>query len=412
MVAVVCPLERSSSVNMIPIAKPWMGEEEREAVQRPLITGWVTQGPEVEAFEREFAAFVGAGHACAVANCTAALHLALEAAGVGPGDEVVTVSHSFIATANAVRYTGAMPVFVDIEAPTFNMDASRVAAALSDRTRAILVAHQIGMPADLGALVELATQHGIVVVEDAACAIGSEVRWKERWERIGAPHGVMACFSFHPRKLLTTGDGGMITTHDARLDGHVRLARQHAMSASDTRRHAATGVVLPSFDTLGYNYRMTDMQAAVGRVQLGRVPEMIARRRLLAARYDAALRGLDGVKTPVEPAWARTNYQSYCVWLPDDIDQITLMAFMRDQGVATRTGVMNAHQEGAYPQGTWRCGVADCDASCDAHTCARLPVSEAAFNRTLMLPLYHELEEEEVDTVVAAFVAGLAAQRA
>ena len=195
-------------------------------------SGWVTQGPEVAAFEREFAAYVGAPHACAVSNCTTALHLALLAVGVGPGDEVVTVSHSFIATANAIRYCGATPVFVDIEPETFNIDpALDRAGAIATATRAILCVHQLGMPCDLAAHRRASADgRGLPVVEDAACAVGSEIRWDGRWERIGRPHGDVACFSFHPRKLLTTGDGGMITTADAEWDARFRLWRQHGMS--------------------------------------------------------------------------------------------------------------------------------------------------------------------------------------
>src|SRR5258705_9389533 len=206
----------------IPIASPWVGEEEVEAAARPLRSGWLTQGPEVAAFEREFAAYVGATHACAVSNCTTALHLALLALGVGPGDEVITVSHSFIATANAIRYCGAVPVFVDIDARTFNMDPDLVRAAIGPRTRAIMAVHQIGMPCDLRQLVPIAKAHGLPLIEDAACAAGSEILWDGVWQLIGRPHGDIACFSFHPRKVITTGDGGMITTHNAEWDAKFR----------------------------------------------------------------------------------------------------------------------------------------------------------------------------------------------
>src|SRR5215218_6310980 len=183
---------------MIPIAKPVLDEHEVEAVRRVILSGWVTQGPEVAAFEREFAEYVGAPHACAVSNCTTALHLALLAVGVGPGAEVITVSHSFIATANAIRYCGATPVFIDIEPDGYNMDPALIAAAITPRTRAILCVHQIGMPCDLACIVEIGKRHGLPVIEDAACAIGSEILWNGRWERVGRPHGDIACFSFHP----------------------------------------------------------------------------------------------------------------------------------------------------------------------------------------------------------------------
>src|SRR3954449_9425205 len=242
---------------MIPIAKPWIGEREAEAARRVILSGWITQGPEVAAFEKEFSAYVGAPHACAVSNCTTALHLALLAAGVGPGDEVITVSHSYIATANCIRYCGATPVFVDIEPRAFNIDPSLVAGAITPRTKAILCVHQVGMPCDLAALLPLASQHGIPLIEDAACAIGSEILWDGRWERIGKPHGDAACFSFHPRKILSTGDGGMITTKHRDWDARFHLWRQHGMSVPDTVRHASNSVIFESYPEIGFNYRMT-----------------------------------------------------------------------------------------------------------------------------------------------------------
>ena len=259
----------------IPIAKPWVGALELEAVKRPLLSGWLTQGPEVAAFEKEFADYVGAKYACAVSNCTTALHLALLAAGVQPGDQVITVSHSFIATANSIRYCGALPVFIDIEPNTFNVDPELIEKRINERTRAILCVHQIGMPCDLEKIVAIARRHHVAVIEDAACAVGSEILWDAAWEKIGRPRGDVACFSFHPRKLLTTGDGGMITTSNPEWDRKFRLWRQHSMSIPDMARHHAKQVVFESYLEAGYNYRMTDIQAAVGREQLKRLPEMI-----------------------------------------------------------------------------------------------------------------------------------------
>jgi perosamine synthetase len=375
----------------IPIARPSIGAEELEAVRRPLASGWLTQGPEVAAFEHEFAAFVDAPHACAVSNCTTALHLALRAAGVRPGDEVITVSHSFIATANAIRYCGAVPVFVDVTPATYNIDPSRIAAVLSGRTRAILAVHQLGMPCDLAAVIEIARRHHLPVIEDAACAAGSEIECRGRWERIGRPHGDIACFSFHPRKVLTTGDGGMLTTSNPEWDRQFRLSRQHAMSVSDAARHSSKQVVAEQYTELGFNYRMTDLQAAIGRVQLAKLPGTVARRREIAARYHARLRGIPGLRLPFEPAWARSNWQSYCVRLPNGLDQSRVMQAMLDDGISTRRGVMCAHLEPAYAREPWR------SQSSDA-----LTVGERITADGLILPLYVDMTAEDESRVVAA----------
>lgn len=383
----------------IPITKPWMDEREAEAARRPLLSGWVTQGPEVAAFEREFADYVGAKHACAVSSCTAALHLALLAVGVKPGDEVITVSHSFIASANSIRYCGATPVFVDIQPDTFNMNPALIEDVVSERSRAILAVHQLGMVCDLQSILDIAHHYSLPVIEDAACAAGSEVLWKDNWQRVGNPHGDIACFSFHPRKLITTGDGGMITTSNAEWDNKFRLWRQHGMSVPDTVRHSAKEIIFESYETLGYNYRMTDIQAAVGREQLKRLPEIVERRRYLAGRYRQILADVPGLTLPQERVWARSNWQSYCVWLPDGCDQREVMQAILDGGVATRRGIMCAHREPAYSRETWSCGVPSGRCDCTAGRCARLSQSEAAQDRAIMLPLFHQMTEAEQDTV-------------
>jgi perosamine synthetase len=378
----------------IPVARPLLGEREVEAAGRAIRSGWVTQGPEVAAFEQEFAAAVGAAHACAVSSCTTALHLALLSAGVGPGDEVVTVSHSFIATANAIRYCGALPVFVDVEPDTFNINPSLVEAAVTSRTKALLLVHQLGMPCDLARLVSIGRRHGLAVIEDAACAVGSEIRWQGEWQRIGRPHGDVACFSFHPRKLLSTGDGGMLVTGSAETAARVRRLRQHGMSVPDTVRHASAQVVFEEYADVGFNYRLTDIQAAVGREQVVRLPEIVEVRRRLADRYREALQRVPGIEAPLQPEWARSNWQSYAVRLRT-ADQRRVMQRMLDDGVATRRGVMNVHRETAYPAGTWRAA-------------GPLVEGERAQDSAIVLPLYHQMTSDEQDRVIDALTRAVA----
>ena len=371
---------------MIPIMQPLMDEREAQAASRVILSGWVTQGPEVAAFEKEFADFMGADNAVAVSNCTTGLHLCLMAAGVGAGDEVITVSHSFIATANAVMYCGATPVFVDIEPGTMNMDPALLEAALTPRTKAILVVHQLGMPADLVAIVKFARAHGLKVVEDAACAAGSEINWEGEWERVGRVRGDAAVFSFHPRKIISTGDGGMITTPHADWADKFRLLRQHGMSVPDTVRHGSKQVIFEEYPIVGYNYRMTDIQAAVGREQLRRVPEIVVRRREIAAKYKAQFADAQWITMPEEPEWARSNWQSFAVLLPDWCDQKAVMQEMLDQGIATRRGVMCAHREVPYRD----------------YVRAPLPQSEHAQDKRIVLPLYPQMDDATIETVTSA----------
>jgi dTDP-4-amino-4,6-dideoxygalactose transaminase len=382
---------------MIPIAKPFLDEREADAVRRVILSGWITQGPEVAAFERDFREVVGAPNACAVSNCTTALHLALLAAGVRPGDEVITVSHSYIATANSIRYCGAKPVFVDISPETFNLDPSLVEAAISARTRALLCVHQIGMPCDLARLVPIAEKHRLPLIEDAACAVGSEILWNGEWQRIGQPHGDAACFSFHPRKVLSTGDGGMITTKHKDWDARFRLWRQHAMSVPDTVRHGSNKVIFESYPELGYNYRMTDVQAAIGREQLKRLTEFVCRRRQIADSYHVLLGDIPNLRLPTEPKWARSNWQSYCVRLLNGLDQKAVMQALLEAGIATRRGIMCAHREAAYPSDSWR-------------SAGALQASEKAQDECILLPLYHQLKQEEQQLIVDQLRAVLKAQ--
>ena len=380
----------------IPITRPDIGKIEADEVVRVVTSGWITQGPEVAAFESEFATAVGAKHAVAVSNCTVALELALRVSGVRPGDEVVTVSHSFIATANAIVTVGARPVFCDVEEDTFGMDPRSLERAIGPKTRAVLCVHQIGMPCDLEGVLAVAKKRGLPVIEDAACAIGSEIRIGGAWERIGKPHARIACFSLHPRKIVTTGDGGMITTADEALAARLRLLRQHAMSVPDTVRHHSDRVVFEEYTEPAYNHRLTDLQAAIGRPQLRRLDAIIAERRRLADRYARALENSSVFAPPASRPDVRSNWQSYAIRLRagTNVTQRAAMQSLLDAGIACKRGISNAHQEPAYA---------------DKHTWSAAPgglaTSELLRDTTLLVPLFHGMTDAEQDTVISALAA-------
>ena len=373
--------ESTIASKMIPVARPYIGSEEEKAVVEALRSGWVTQGPRVAEFERKFSEYIGCSNAIAVSSCTTALHLALVACGIKPGDEVICPSLSFIATANSIAYTGAIPVFGDIDIDTFNLDPKTIENLITPRTRAILVVHQIGLAADMRPLLEVAAQHNLTVIEDAACAIGSEYEG----HLIGRPLGTVACFSFHPRKILTTGEGGMITTSDGKLADRLRRLRQHAMSLSDVARHNSNRVAIETYDEVGFNYRMTDLQAAMGIVQLGRLDEFLKRRRYLAKRYSDGLQDLSWLQSPLTPADCRHNFQSYMVRLLGRAagKRDVIMQELLEKGVSTRRAIMAIHRESPYQSTKWR-----------------LPNTELVTDSCLILPLFHEMTENEQDYVL------------
>ncbi len=367
----------------IPVARVDAGTLEIEAVARVIHSGWLTAGPEVDSFEAEFAAAVGAPYACAVSSGTAALHLAILTAGVQPGDEVVTASYSFIATASAIRYCGATPVFADIRIGTGNLDPTQVEAAITPKTKAILCVHQAGMPCDLPAFQVLSRRHNLPLIEDAACAAGSQIVHGGHWNPIGKPHGDLCCFSFHPRKVLTTGDGGMVTTARADWNQRLHALRHHGMNIPAYTRHTSARVIRENYGTLGFNYRLTDIQAAIGRVQLQRLPTIVASRRAAAARYFELLAGIPGLHLPAEPTWARSNWQSFLIRLDPPRSAPAIMAALLEAGIATRGGIMCSHREPAYPPHTWRAAPAG------------LPNSELAQDSSIVLPLYPQITPAE-----------------
>lgn len=386
----------------IPISKPYFGPEERELIQRPLETGWVVQGPFVKDFEDKFAAYTGIKYAVATTSCTTALHLAMVAIGVGPGDEVIVPAFTWVATANVVEMQGARPVFVDIDLDTFNISVSQIEKAITSRTKALMPVSLFGLSADMLPIIELARRYNLKVVEDAACGLGG-------WYH-GYHAGALAdigCFSFHPRKSITTGEGGMLVTSDDRIDAFVRSLRDHGASKSDLARHVgAHSYILPDFNVVGYNYRMTDVQGAIGTAQMDRLAWILAQKKRLAARYDREISNLGWLRPPLTPPDYVHGYQAYvCLFQPErptlknvrDLNarRNTLMDRLEAAGVATRPGTHAVHMLGYYRT---RYGIHPED----------FPNAYLADQLTITLPLYAQMTEEEQDYVIEQLKKGLA----
>jgi perosamine synthetase len=360
---------------MIPIAKPYLTKEEAQAAYDTILTGWITQGPRVKEFEDKFAAYTGAKYAVAVSNCTTALHLSMIVAGIGPGDEVICPSMSYIATANVIKYVGATPVFAEVNSD-YNLDIESVEKLINVKTKAILIVHQIGMPADIDAFTALARKYDIALVEDAACAVGAAYKG----HKIGS-HSDLVC---------STGDGGMVTTSREDYYNRMKLLRQHGMSVNDRVRHESKKVIFEDHLEVGYNYRLTDIQASVGIKQLEKLDWLIEERRKIALQYNEAFKDFDFLRLPVEKEGYFSNYQSYSIYLKEHcpISRNDLMEKMLDAGISTRRGIMTSHRETAYR--TEYAGL-------------ELPVSEDASDRSIILPLYIPMAQEDVQFVINTF---------
>lgn len=370
---------------MIPIAKPYLTAEEAQAAYDTILTGWITQGPRVAEFEEKFAQYTGAKYAVALSNCTTALHLSMIVAGVGAGDEVICPTMSYIATANSIKYVGAKPVFAEVNPVTYNLDVNDVEKRITPKTKAILLVHQIGMPGDIDAFAALAKKNNLVLIEDAACAAGSSYKGG----KIGS-HSSLVCFSLHPRKVISTGDGGFVTTDNEEYYNRLKLLRQHGMSVNDRVRHEANKVIFEDHLEVGYNYRMTDIQAAVGIHQLAKLDWIVEERRKIARQYQEALSDIEFIRVPKEEDGYSSNFQSFSVYLHKDcpVSRNDLMQKMLDEGIATRRGIMTAHRETAYKE--------ECKG-------LSLPVSEDAADNSIILPLYIPMDQKDIDKVISTF---------
>lgn len=365
---------------MIPIAKPYLTKDEAQAAYDTILSGWITQGPKVEEFEEKFATYTNAKYAVATSNCTTALHLAMIVSGIQPGDEVICPSMSYVATANCIKYVGATPVFAEV-GEDYNIDIEDVKKRITSKTKAILIVHQIGFPADIDAFAQLCKEKNLKLIEDAACAIGSEYKGK----KIGS-HSELVCFSFHPRKVISTGDGGMITTSNPEFAKRLKLLRQHGMSINDRVRHQSKEVIFEDHLEVGYNYRMTDIQASIGICQLSKLDWIVEERRKIAFKYLEAFKEIDGIQLPIEKSSCKSNYQSFSILLKDEvlISRNELMQKLLEKGIATRRGIMTAHRETAYKNS----GIFN------------LPVSEKMADKSIVIPLYIPMENSDIDFVI------------
>ena len=367
---------------MIAIAKPYLTNDDAQAAFDTVLSGWVTQGPKVQEFEEKFAKYVGSKYAVALSNCTTALHLAMVVSGIKDGDEVICPSMSYVATANCIKYVNAIPIFAEVN-DQYNLDIIDVEKRITSKTKAILLVHQIGMPADIDAFKVLCNKYNLKLIEDAACAAGSAYKGN----KIGS-HSDLVCFSFHPRKVITTGDGGMITTNNEEYAKRIKLLRQHAMSVSDRERHSASKIIFEDHVELGYNYRMTDIQAALGIKQLEKLDMIIEERRKIAMKYIDALKDVDCIRLPIEKQSYFSNYQSFSIFLKENckISRNELMQQLFNKEISSRRGIMTSHRETAYK---------------DIVNNISLPITENLCDNSIIIPLYFPMLNIDVESVIS-----------
>jgi perosamine synthetase len=377
----------------IPIAKPYFTGEEVELVAQVLKSGWVCQGPMVAKFEEMIAKYTGAKYAVATTSCTTALHVTMLIEGIGAGHDVLCPSYSFIATANGIRYSGAQPCFVDIDPLTLNIDPiaceefieANYTKEMRNREtgnllKGILIVHQLGIAADIDAFDQIAKRHGLILMEDSACALGSTYKGKP----IGSS-GNVNTLSFHPRKVISCGEGGMVLTKDQSLADMARVYRAHGASTSDFARHKAGSLAHESYNVVGYNYRMTDIQAAIGIKQMDLLDALTQKRIQIATRYNDAFSKLAELEIINPPTYVtRWNYQSYPLRLAKggSTERNALLQALQEKGVSTRRGIPPIHKEPVY-----ECGV-------------HLPNTESVSERSLFLPIFPQLTDDEVDHII------------
>ncbi len=360
-------------ISKIPLTRPYFDAEEVEEITRVLESGWVTQGPEVKEFEARAAKYLNVKYAIAVNNCTAALHLALLSAGIKPGDEVLVADFTFPATGHSVLYCGARPVFVDVNSSTYNIDPALIEEKINDRTKAIIPVHTFGQPAEMDEIMEIADEHDLKVIEDAACAFGAQYK-----NRYAGAIGDVGCFSFHARKGITTGEGGMAVTNDKEYAEMIRHLSVFGMTTAWDREKSDRFVV-PRFTDVGYNYKMSDITAAVGVAQLKKLDRIIERKRALARYWDEKLREIELIKPPYVSGNVKHIYQSYVAIVDGKIKRNNIIERLAKKGIQTQIGTYASHVQSVY----------NVESGC--------PNSLKIFNRSLALPMYYTLEEKDID---------------